>query len=101
MEKEKIDKVIALVEKRYKTNRDYRYMKEIIDNLYNHNYSNEGFVSAFFEDLKGSFVYSYINKEDLDEFYRNIFTTIENEWEKICNRQKERYEQIDKELEEL
>lgn len=101
MEKEKIEKVLALTEQRYTANRNYKQMREMIDDLYNHNYSNKGMVSTFLENLQGSFVYSRINPEDLDDFYSQVFTTIENAWEQICNKHLAIVEHIDKELEAL
>lgn len=101
MEKEKIDKVIALSHKRYVANRDYNALHEILTELEGHNYSNKGLVMGFFENMNSCCTVIRVNSEDLDNFYAQVFTAIENEWERICNKQLEIVEQADKELEEL
>lgn len=101
MNQETIRKVLELTHTHYDAKREYDQMKELLDDLYNHNYSNKGLVHGFLDGLNGSIICSRISQGDLDAFYSHVFVAIEKAWIDLCNKQKAIVERIDKELEAL
>lgn len=105
MEQEKIDKVLALTDKRYTAKHDYEALIGVIDELKGHNYSSKDLVLEFFENWNRLYsttrVMSRLDSGDIEHFYKKVFDTIEQEWRLICEKRLAVVEQIDEKLAKL
>lgn len=97
MEKEKIDKIIELTDKRYAAVRKQGNFDDVLKNLEGHNYSKKGLVHEFLDNINRL----YIASEEIDAFYGKVFEVMKKEWTDICEKYRAIISDIDKELEEL
>lgn len=97
MEKEKIDKILELTDKRHEAVRKQGCFDDVLKNLEGHNYSNKGLVHGFLDNINSM----YGASEEIDAFYGKVFEVMKKEWTDICEKHRAFISDIDKELAEL
>ena len=97
MEKEKIEKILELTDKRYRAVQEQDKFDEVLKNLEGHNYSNKGLVLEFLDNINSLFGAN----DEKDALYGKVFEVMKKEWTDICEKHRTIISDVDKELEAL